>query len=103
MELYLNKKYTDDEAQKEFLTFMQECCPDVKILKVFDLVSSSYLAYPYLGSYAIDVNIDSPEYKTIIEKYGNPYEEIPLSNNAVIWVMDYEEAQKFHAEREAAL
>ena len=99
-DLYLNKKYTDYEAQKEFLAFMKECCPNVKVLEVFDLVSSNYLIFPYLGSYAIDVDIDSPEYKKIIAKYEDPYTETPLSNSAVIWIMEYEEAVKFHKERE---
>jgi len=103
MELYLNKKYTDYEAQKEFLIFMQKCCPDIKILEVFDLVSSGYLVYPYLGSYAIDVDVGSLEYKKIIEKYGDPYEETPSCNNAVMWVMNHTEAQKFYEEKEAML
>ena len=102
-ESYLNKKYTDYKAQKEFLAFMQECCADVKILQVFDLVSSNHIIYPYLGSYAIDIDPDSFEYKKIIEKYGDPYDELPPTNNAVIWVMSYEEAQKFYEERKAML
>jgi len=103
MEFYLNKEYTDYEAQKEFLDFMKECCPDVKPIEIFDLVASTYLIYPYLGSYAIDVDIDSPEYKKIIKKYGDPYEKIPPSNNAVLWVMNYDEAVKFHKERQEAM
>jgi len=102
-ESYLNKKHTDYKAQKEFLTFMQECCADVKILQVFDLISSNHVIYPYLGSYAIDVDPDSFEYKKIIEKYGDPYDELPPTNNAVIWVMSYEEAQKFYEERKSML
>jgi hypothetical protein len=102
-ESYLNKKYTDYKAQKEFVAFMQECCADVKILQVFDLVSSNHIIYPYLGSYAIDIDPDSFEYKKIIEKYGDPYDELPPTNNAVIWVMSYEEAQKFYEERKAML
>jgi len=103
MEFYLNKEYTDYKAQKEFLDFMKRCCPDVKFIEVFDLVSSNYLVYPYLGSYAINVEIDSPEYKKIIEKYGDQYEDTPPSNNAVLWVMDYTEAVKFHKERQKVI
>jgi len=103
IELYLNKEYTDYKAQKEFLDFMKECCPNVKLIEVFDLASSTHLIYPYLGSYAIDVEINSPEYKKIIEKYGDPYEDTPPSNNAVLWIMNHDEAVKFHKERQEVI
>ncbi|MCT7540213.1 hypothetical protein N5T82_10195 [Aliarcobacter cryaerophilus] len=72
--------------------------PQTKILEVFDLVSASYLIYPYLGSIAIDCEKDDEVFTALSEKYGNPYEDA-ISNNAVFWVLDYENALKFHNER----
>lgn len=95
---YLNKKFTDTKAQKEFLDFMASELPDVKITQVFDLVSPNYLHYPYLGSYAIDVDKDSKEYKKIIEKYEDSFGE-PLNNNAVLWISSYEKAEKIYKKR----
>ncbi|MCT7433482.1 hypothetical protein N5T66_09300 [Aliarcobacter cryaerophilus] len=72
--------------------------PQTKILEVFDLVSASYLIYPYLGSIAIDCEKDDEVFIALSEKYGNPYEDA-IKNNAVFWVLDYENALKFHNER----
>ncbi len=72
--------------------------PQTKLIEVFDLVSASYLIYPYLGSIAIDCEKDDEVFVALSEKYGNPYEDA-ISNNAVFWVLDYENALKFHNER----
>lgn len=95
---YLNKDYTDEGARAEFLTFMQTHFPEVKLVEVFDLVHSGWLQWPYLGSVAIDTDRGSAAYNALSEKYGNPFEEATV-NNHVLWVMEFEEAQKFHEER----
>ena len=95
---YLEKKFTDYKAREEFLEFMKINFPQTKILDVFDLVSASYLIYPYLGSIAIDCEKDDEVVTALSKKYGNPYEDA-ISNNAVFWVLDYENALKFHNER----
>ena len=50
-----------------------------KILDVFDLVSASYLIYPYLGSIAVDCEKDDKVFLALSQKYGNPYEGV-ISN-----------------------
>lgn len=95
---YLKKEFTDYRAREEFLEFMKNNFPKTKILDVFDLVSSSYLIYPYLGSIAIDCEKDDEVFTVLSKRYGNPYDDA-ISNNAVFWVLDYENALKFHNER----
>lgn len=102
MTRYLEEDETDKEAQKEFETFMKEQFPDAELVPVFDLVSSTYLQWPYLGSYAIDTDIGSDVYKTLSEKYNDPMEDAN-SNNAVLWFISYEEAKKFHKKREEVI
>ena len=41
---------------------------------------------------------DDEVFMALSKKYGNPYEDA-ISNNAVFWVLDYENALKFHNER----
>jgi hypothetical protein len=95
---YLKKEFTDYRAREEFLEFMKNNFPQTKILDVFDLVSSSYLIYPYLGSIAIDCEKDDEVFTALSKRYGNPYDDA-ISNNAVFWVLDYKNALKFHNKR----
>ena len=95
---YLEKEFTDYKAREEFLEFMKINFPQTKILDVFDLVSASYLIYPYLGSIAVDCEKDDEIFKALSKKYGNPYDDA-ISNNAVFWSITYELALKFHNER----
>ena len=95
---YLEKKFTDYKAREEFLEFMKINFPQTKILDVFDLVSASYLIYPYLGSIAVDCEKDDEVFMALSKKYGNPYED-GIKNNAVFWVMTYELALESHNER----
>ena len=90
---YLNDKNTDKEMQKEFLDFMQENFPDVKLIPVFDHVGPEWMIYPYLGSYLIDADIDSDVFKKICARFENP-DGSPKDNRLVIWTMTYEEAKK---------
>lgn len=99
---YLEKKFTDYKAREEFLEFMKTNFPQTKILDVFDLVSSSYSIYPYLGSIAVDCEKDDEVFTALSEKYGNPYEDA-ISNNAVVWVLDYENALEFYNERKEVI
>jgi hypothetical protein len=95
---YLDVKNTDYEAQKEFLDFMGTNFPDTKLQEVFDLVSPTYLQWSFLGSYAIDTPINSEVYKALEKKYENE-DGTPKSNNAVLWMLPYENAVKFHQKR----
>lgn len=99
---YLSEKFTDNEAREEFLDFMKSNFPQTKIIKVFDLVNAGYLIYPYLGSMAIDCEKDDEVFIALSQKYGNPYDNA-IKNNAVFWVLDYENAKKFHDERNEIL
>ena len=99
---YLEKEFTDYKAREEFLEFMKINFPQTKILDVFDLVSASYLIYPYLGSIAVDCEKDDEVFIALSEKYGNPYQDA-ISNNAVFWVLDYENALAFYNERKEVL
>ena len=95
---YLNPKYTDNIAKEEFLEFMKTNLPDIQISPVFDLVSLNYLQWKYLGSFAIDTDIDSSAYKLLSEKYGNPYDDATV-NNKVLWIIEFDFAKKHHDER----
>ena len=95
---YLNKKYVNNIARDEFINFMKDNFPNVKLEEVFDMVSPGYMVYPYLGTIVIDCEKDDEVFVALSEKYGNPYEDA-ISNNAVFWVLDYENALKFHNER----
>ena len=116
---YLEKKFTDYKAREEFLEFMKINFPQTKILDVFDLVSASYLIYPYLGSIAIDCEKDDELFIALSEKYGKPVlvdynkdDELSINlsenykgtilNNAVFFELNYENALKFYNEKKEA-
>ena len=94
---YLEKKFTNYKAREEFLEFMKINFPQTKILDVFDLVSASYLIYPYLGSIAIDCEKDDEVYNAICKKYEDELGN-PLSKDAVFWSISYEIALKNYNE-----
>lgn len=99
---YLDEKNTDYEAQKEFLDFMNENFPDTKLQEVFDLVSSTYLQWSFLGSYAIDTSINGKVHNALEKKYENE-DGTPKSNKAVLWELPYKNAVKFHQKRVEAI
>lgn len=99
---YLDPKYTNEEKQKEFLEYMAKNHPDTEVLPVFDLVSVSYLVWKYLGSYAIDADVGSEVYEALSKKYGDPYGEVK-DVEATLWLMNYDDAKKFHKDREDML
>lgn len=96
---YLKKQYTDNETREEFLDFMKTNFADIKLVEVFDLVDVGYIQWPYLGSIAIDTDIGSDCYNALCDKYGDPYED-PISNKALLWVMEYAVALAFYDKKE---
>lgn len=99
---YLNEDFTDQDARKEFEDFMKNNFPSTDIIQAFDLVSSSWSQWPYLGSYIIDTEIDGDAYNALVEKYEDK-DGNPLSNNAVLFIIDLETAQKLYKEREETI
>ena len=98
---YLNKKYVNHAARNQFLKFMKDNFPNVKLVEVFDMVSPGYLVYPYLGTIAIDCEENDEVYNAICKKYED-LKGMALSNNAVFWVISYEIALKSYKERKEA-
>lgn len=96
---YLNPDMVDNAARNEFLDYMKTNFSDVKLVKVRDLISHKFTDFPYLGSIAIDCDIDSSVAKALFEKYGSPYEE-PDTNKAVLWTLGPSDAMERYRERE---
>ena len=94
---YLNKKYVNHAARNQFLKFMKDNFPNVKLVEVFDMVSPGYLVYPYLGTIAIDCEENDEVYNAICEKYEDE-SGFPLSKDAVFWSVSYEIALKHYNE-----
>ena len=90
---------TDEKTREEFLEFMKTNLPDVKLVPIGDYVPLSLLQWPYLGTLAIDVDIDSKEFEIITQKYGNPYEDNFINDTTLLWIMPYEEAVKIWEQR----
>lgn len=51
---FLDEKFVDYKARDEFINFMKENFPNIKLVEVFDFVDSGYIEYPYLGTISID-------------------------------------------------
>lgn len=99
---WLSKKNVNWEKREEFKQFMAETMPDIKLTDVFDNVPPGYIEWPFLGTIAIDVEIDSPEYHTINSHYEDENGE-PKSLDAVIWIMTYEQAKPLWQKNEEFL
>jgi hypothetical protein len=95
---YLAEEDTDQQARAEFIDFMQTHYPDVKTYQVMDLVGLSNLIWPYLGSFAIDMQPGDEVYKALSEKYNDPEQDGKL-NHAVLWTMRLEDAEATHRAR----
>lgn len=95
---YLNENFTNYTKREEFLDYMNENFPNIKLVEVFDLVSSEYEQYPYLGSISIECDKGDEVFNALSQKYGNPYEDGD-DNNAVFWVLDYDNAKRFYEEK----
>lgn len=100
--IYLNKQYTDYDSRNDFLNFMRINFPSTKLVEVFDLVDVGYIQWPYLGSIAIDTDINSNCYNMLCKRYGDPYDN-PISNKALLWVVDYKDALDLYNERKNIL
>jgi hypothetical protein len=94
------KKNVNWGKRKKFLSFMAETMPHVNLTDVFDNVPIGYMEWPFLGTIAINVEIDSPEYHMINNRYEDENGE-PKSLDAVLWIMTYEEAKNLHEKKEA--
>lgn len=99
---YLVEEDTDNQARDEFISFMQQNYPSVRLVKVFDLVHTNYQVWPYLGSIAIDMQPGDDVYIALSEKYNDPVLD-PVVNNAVLWTADYENAVLRHRDRVAMI
>ena len=72
--------------------------PDVRLVEVYDLVSSGHISWPYLGSIAIDMTPDDAVYQALVTKYED-MDQKPIRNNAVLWTMRLEDAIAAHEKR----
>lgn len=101
-EKFMDRENTNEQKREEFIAWMKETFPYVHLEDVFDSVSIGYLQWPFLGSIAIDVEINSPEYHAINSRYedenGNPKEL-----DAVVWIMFYEVAKDLYAKKNEML
>jgi len=97
---YLSKEETDETARAEFIAYMKDHFPEVKIYPVFDSVSLGYMIWPYLGSLAIDMDKGDAVYQALSDKYNDP-EKDANTNNAVLWTMRYEDAVNSYEKRKA--
>lgn len=102
MRRYLVQEDTDEMARNEFLTFMEQHYPSVRLVNVFDRVSLNYQVWPYLGSIAIDMQPGEDVYADLSKKYNDP-ELDPIVNNAVLWTMNYDNAFLCHRDRMAQI
>jgi len=97
---WLSKKNVNWEKRDEFKQFMAETMPEIKLTDVYDNVPVGYIEWPFLGTIAINVEIDSSEYHAINNRYedenGEPYEL-----DAVVYIMRYEDALRAYEKRKA--
>jgi hypothetical protein len=97
---WLDKENVNWNKREEFKQFMAETMPDIKLTDVFDNVPLGYIQWPFLGTIAIDVEIDSPEYHEINNHYEDGNGE-PYSLDAVVYIMKYDDALKAYEKRKA--
>lgn len=95
---WLDKKKTNWEKREEFKQFMAETLPNIVLTDVFDYVHPGYIEWPFLGTIAIDVEIDSLEYHLVNNRYEDENGE-PYSLDAVVYVMSYEDAKRRYEKR----
>jgi hypothetical protein len=74
------------------------CAKILKKASVFDMAPSSFMQWQFLGSCAFEVDIDSPEYKAICDRYEDENGK-PKNINAGLYILEYEFAQKLNEER----
>lgn len=96
---FLDKEKTNWEKREDFIQWMNDNYPDIGLEDVFDNVPLGYLEWPFLGTIAIDVEIDSPEYHAINNRYEDENGD-PKALDAVVWIMAYDVAKELHAKKE---
>lgn len=82
---------TNFNARDKFEQWIKKIFPHISYEPVFDLMPSEYISLPYLGSYAIDVTIDSDEYKTIYNQYTRE-DGKPNNIHTCLYIMKYADA-----------
>lgn len=97
---WLSKENVNWDKREEFQQFMADTMPEIKLTDVYDNVPVSYIEWQFLGTIAIDVEIDSPAYHTINDRYEDENGE-PYSLDAVVYIMKYEDALKAYEKRKA--
>jgi len=95
---WFEEQYINWEKREEFLRFMAENLPHVELNDVYDNLPIGYMEYPYLGTIAIDVDIDSPDYHIINNRYEDEAGQ-PFDLDAIIWITPYEQALESYEKR----
>ena len=102
MNSFLDKKKTNWEKRENFIHWMKENFPQIELEDVFDNVPIGYIEWPFLGTIAIDVEIDSPEYNAINARHEDEKGD-PKSLDAVVWIMEFDVAKELHEKKEIFL
>jgi hypothetical protein len=89
---WLNKENVNWEKREEFQMYMENNYPNITLTDVFDSVPSEYEVWSFLGTIALDVEVDSPEYIAICNAYEN-VDGSPKSLDTVMYIMTPEEAE----------
>lgn len=97
---WLSKENVNWEKREEFKKFMAETMPHISLTDVYDNIPVEYIEWPFLGTLAIDVEIDSPEYHAINNRYEDENGE-PYTLDAVVYIMKYEDALRVYEKRKA--
>ena len=101
-EHWLDEENVNWEKREEFIQFMAQELPHVKLTDVFDKVPLSWELWPFLGTIAIDVEAGGSEEDIINGRYEDETGE-PISLDAVVYIMTYENAQKAWERRKAQI
>lgn len=89
---WLNKENVNWQKREEFQSYMAKNFPHIALTDVFDSVPPMYEVWSFLGTIALDVEVDSSEYNAICSAYENA-DGSPQSLDAVLYIMTPEEAQ----------
>lgn len=95
-----SRSTTDDERKSEFIEFMAQNYPEVRLQEVFDNFGAGWLEFPFLGTIALDIKKGDPAYRTLSEKYGDPEDEA-IDDQVVFWSMPLDVAKKIHFEKQS--
>ena len=98
-EHWLDKENVNWKKREEFIQFMTQEMPHVKLTDVFDYFSPSWELWPFLGTIAIDVEAGGPEEDVLNRRYEDETGE-PISLDAVVYIMSYENAKRRFEKRE---